>query len=188
MKQRRPPIEAAQELETSLQLDPSRAVVRMQLAEIYAQRIPGIFKPDRMVALFEELVTALPDRPDLRLTYGHTLLTSEVRMRRKGDHPTRTLQDSAWAMDVARHHLEKAIDLAPQGSNTAIDARSLLGEVLFRSGEWSAAQAIFEDLIRTVPDRGLDLAPAWETIAHCQYRKEEFEKSAASFKTAFDLK
>jgi tetratricopeptide (TPR) repeat protein len=187
MKRRRPPLEAVEEMEAALKLDPSRAVIRLQLADIYGKRVPGIFRPDRMVSLFEDLITAFPDRPEVRLAFGRSILTSEVRMKRKEDHPTRTLQDSAWAMDVARFHLDKAIDLAPAGSDTSIDSRSLLGEVLFRSGEWDAAQALFEDLIRSYPDRGLDLAPAWETIGHCHWRRGEFEKAAAAFRTAFDI-
>jgi hypothetical protein len=186
LKRQRAPLEGIRELEASLRLDPGRAVVKLQLAEIYGTRIPGVFLPERMVSLFEELVRDHPDRHEIRLVYGRMLLTSEVRLARPGD-PRRPLQDSANAMDVARFQFQKAIDLAPRDSDASIEARTLLGEVQFRSGEWDAARATFEDLMRDFPVRGLDFAPAWETIGHTFLRQRRMPEAAEALRRAVEM-
>jgi tetratricopeptide (TPR) repeat protein len=184
---KQPPVEAIRELEAALRLDPTRSVVKLQLAQIYGTRVPQVFNPDRMVSLYDDLVKVFPERHELRLEFARTILNSEVRLARTGI-PGRPLQDSGWAMDLARFQLEKAIDLAPRDSDASIEARTLLGEVLLRSGEWDASRATFEELIRSYPDRGLDLAPAWETIGHTQMRTGDFRGAAAALRKAQELK
>ncbi|MGH9868048.1 MAG: FG-GAP-like repeat-containing protein [Candidatus Polarisedimenticolia bacterium] len=178
--------EAVSELETALRLDPSQAVVRMQLADIYGVRRPGVFQPDRTVELYEQLLQAHPDRYDVRLRYVKWIFSGEVRLARRGD-PKRVLQDSAWAMDVARFHLEKAIDQAPARSPASMEARTFLGEVQYRSGEWDAARATFERIIADQQDGSLNVAPAWNSIGHCRWRKGEYAPAADAFRKAFDL-
>src|SRR5262245_46503629 len=120
--------EALAELETALQLDPSQAIVQMQLADVYGVRRPGVFHPDKTIQLYEQLRKDNPDRFDVRMRYAKWIFDGEVRLGRSGD-PKRVWQDSAWAMDVARFHLEKVIDQAPARSPMALQARTFLGEV-----------------------------------------------------------
>jgi hypothetical protein len=118
--------------------------------------------------------------------FGRMLLTSEVRLVRPGD-PRRPLQDSGWAMDLARFQFQKAIDLAPRESDASIEARTLLGEVQFRSGEWDATRATFEELMRDFPRRGLDFAPAWETIGHALLRQKRMAEAAEALRRSVEL-
>jgi len=177
---------AVSEIEEALRLDPDRDVFRVQLGEIYSWRKPGIFHPEKMVELFEKTIAAHPERYDIRLRFAQLLLRAEVRLSIDGD-PTRTLQDSAWTMDLARLHLEKAIDTAPRESDIAIESRTLLGEVQFRMGEWDAAKGTFEYLLTAFPDRKLNLAPAWNSLGHCEYRKKNYKAAAEAFTRAYDL-
>ncbi|HKY32712.1 MAG TPA: FG-GAP-like repeat-containing protein [Candidatus Polarisedimenticolia bacterium] len=177
----RAPLEAAEAMESSLRLDPSRDVVRLHLVEMYAQRLPGLFRPQRLVALFDEMIGAHPDRPELRVQYARALITAEVRLSKAGD-PSRVLQDSAWTMDVARFHLEKAIDGAAPGTPMAVEARTLLAEVQLRSGEWDAARATFESLLASDAGRQLNRAIAFETIGHCRWRKGEHREAVEAFR------
>jgi len=177
---------AVAELEESLRLDPSRDLVRFQLADIYGKRVPGTFKPLKMIELYESLLKRFPDRFDLRLSFAQTIFSGEVRLPRAGD-AKRVYQDSAWAMDLARFHLEKVIDQAPRDSDNAIEARTWLGEVQYRMGEWDACVATFQHLLTGYPGRGLDLAPAWTTIGHCYWRKKDFKSAVDAFRKAYDL-
>lgn len=181
----RPAIDA---LEKALRLDPSRDFVRVQLAEVYGQRIPGSFQPEAAIRLYEELIKRHPDSPEAHLNLATWLITAEIRLARTGD-PHRVLQDSAWTMDLARFHLEKAIDMAPRESDTSIEARTFLGEVQFRSGEWDAARAIYEQLIAQLSQRGgsANLAPAWNTIGHCRWRRKQYTGALEAFRKAYDL-
>ena len=184
---RQGPIQPAiDSLEQALELDPTRDYIRLQLAEVYGIRMPETFRPERAIQLYEALIQHHPDRFDVRLKYAQWLVFAEVRLEREGK-GDRVLQDSAWTLDLARHHLEKTIDLAPRASDTAIEARTLLGEVQFRSGEWDAARATFEDLITGYPSRQLDLAPGWNTIGHCHWRQGNYAKAAEAFTKAWDL-
>ncbi|HZI93281.1 MAG TPA: CRTAC1 family protein [Patescibacteria group bacterium] len=187
IRQKTPLTEATSELETSLRLDPSPYEIKLQLAEIYAKRIPGSFKPDRMVSLFEDLLKQYPTRFDLRLWYAQNILGSEIRMKREND-PKRVLQDSGWAMELARFHLEKVIDQAPRDSDAAIDARTALAEIQYRSGEWDAARTNYEYLINGFPGRHMNYAAAWNSVGHCHYRKGvDFKAAAEAFKKAWDM-
>ncbi|HET6372012.1 MAG TPA: tetratricopeptide repeat protein, partial [Candidatus Polarisedimenticolia bacterium] len=186
LKTKAPLTGGAAELEKSLALDPTRDNVRIQLAEIYARRSPGTFLPDKAVELFEDVLKRHPDRFDVRLRFAQTIFRSEIRLKRRGD-TTRVYQDSAWAMDLARHHLEKVIDQAPRDSDEAIEARTWLGEALYRSGEWDAARAVFEYLITGFPEKNLNLGPAYTTIGHTLWRKGSFAAAAEAFRKARDL-
>ena len=113
LRVRRPLTEVVNELETAARLAPALDYIRIQLAEVYGRRFIGTFKPERAVELFEEVLKKMPDRYDVRFRFARMILDSEMRLTRSGD-PKRVLQDSAWAMDLARFHLEKVIDVAPR--------------------------------------------------------------------------
>jgi len=179
-------VDAAAEFEEALRLNPAGDVVKLQLAEIYGRRVPGTFKPQRMISLYEDLLRRFPDRFDLRFSFVQMIFSSEVRLPKAGD-PTRVYQDSAWAMDLARFHLEKVIDQAPHDSNESIEARTLMGELQYRMGEWDASIATFQQLINGFPGRRLDFAPAWNTIGHCSWRKKDYKSAVEAFRKAFDL-
>jgi tetratricopeptide (TPR) repeat protein len=181
-----PYADAIAALETALRLDPSQAAVQMQLADIYGERRPGVFQPDRTLAIYEDLLRSHPDRYDVRMRFVKWIFDGEVRLSRSGD-PGRVLQDSAWAMDVARFHLDKVIDQAPVGSPAFMEARNYLGEVLFRMGDWDAARATFESLIADQQAALVNPAPAWSSIGHCRWRRKEFAAAAEAFRKAFDL-
>ncbi|HKY32710.1 MAG TPA: FG-GAP-like repeat-containing protein [Candidatus Polarisedimenticolia bacterium] len=183
---RQPLAGGIRELERALELAPDKDHIRFQLAEALGYRWPGTFDPDRAVTLFEEVLRRNPDRYEIRLRYAQWIIEAEIRLARKGD-PDRVLQDSAWGMDVARAHLEKVLDIAPRDSDAAIQARTLLGEVQFRSGEWDAARATLEYLMQAYPGRRLNMAPAWNTIGHCRYRKKEYRQAAEAFVKAHEL-
>ena len=185
-RQQAPLSEAIRELEQSFKLDPDKDYVRLQLAEVYGWRIPGTFAPQRSMEIIEDLLKRSPDRFDVRLRYAQWILTAEVRLARKGD-PARVLQDSGWGMDLARFQLEKVLDMAPRDSDAAIEARSLLGEIQFRSGEWDAARATMEYLLSSYESRQLNVAPIWETIAHTFWRQARYKEAAGAFRKAYDL-
>lgn len=187
LRTHRPLTDVVTELETAVRLAPTVDYIRVQLAEVYGRRLVSTFKPERAVELFEQALKNMPDRYDIRFRFAHMIFDSEMRLSRRGD-PTRVVQDSAWAMDLARFHLEKVIDVAPRDSDTAIEARTLLGEVQFRMGEWDSCVATFQYLLTGFPTRELDLAPGWDTIGHCLWRKGDFKGSAEAFRKAFDLK
>ncbi len=178
--------EAVRELETALALDPGQPLVQMELADVRGVRRPGVFQPERTIELYEDLLKAHPDRYDVRMRYVKWIFSGEVRLARSGD-PVRVRQDSAWAMDVARFHLDKVIDQAPARSAVALEARTYLGEVQYRMGEWDAARATFESLIAEQPAGGVNLAPAFNTIGHCRWRKGEYAQAAEAFRKAYDL-
>jgi len=186
IRRKSPLTEAVSELEEALRLDPAHDHVRLQLADVYARRIPGTFNPDRMVKLFEDLLQRHPVRFDMRLRFAKLIFSSEVRLARKGD-ATRVLQDSAWAMDLAAFHLEKVLDQAPRDSDDAVEARTWLAEAQFRSGEWDACRATLEYLLSSFSDRRLNLAPGWNSLGHCLYRKGDYKAAAEAFRKAFDL-
>src|SRR5262249_3895281 len=150
---------------------------KLQLAELYGKRIPGSFVPDKMIALFEGLLKSYPSRFDLRLWYAQNIVSSEIRLKRDID-PKRVLQDSGWALELARYHFEKVIDQAPRDSDAAIDARTGLAEIQYRSGEWDAARASYEYLITSFPDRKMNFAAAWDSVGHCHYRKGDYKAAA----------
>ncbi|MFQ5844369.1 MAG: FG-GAP-like repeat-containing protein, partial [Planctomycetota bacterium] len=181
-----PLTEAIRQLEEASRLDPLRDPYRLQLAEVYGWRRPDAFRPGKAMDLYESLLERHPDRYDIRFRYARWLVLSEVRLARRGGEE-RVLQDSAWTMDLARRHLRKVIDGAPPGSDAAIEARTMLGEVQFRSGAWEAARATFARLISGYPDRQLKLAPAWNTVGHCHYRQGRYEAAARAFRKACDL-
>ena len=186
IRARREPRDAIRELETALRLDPELDAARLQLAEIHGVRFPGVFRPDVAVGHYEWVLARQPARYDVRLKYARWLISSEIRIAQTGK--GRVLQDSAWTMDLARHHLEKVIDAAPRASDAAIEARSLLAEVQFRSGEWREARATLQHLIEGFPERNLDLAPAWNTIGHCLWREGNAAKGAEAFRRAWEIR
>ncbi len=186
LKQRAPLGEAMREMEEALRRDPLRDDVRLQMAEAYGLKIPGHFDPGRSIALFEELIARHPDRPELRLRYALWLKDSDVRLARAGD-PNRVLQDSAWTYDVIRFHIEKAIDLVPEGSESMLQARMLLARILLESGEYDAALAAFEGLIPAFAERDLNAGSVWDWIGHCLYRSKQYKKAPAAFIKAHDL-
>ncbi|HKY32921.1 MAG TPA: FG-GAP-like repeat-containing protein [Candidatus Polarisedimenticolia bacterium] len=178
--------DAVAELEAALRIDPTQAVVKMQLADVYGVRRPGVFKPDRTVAIYEELLQAHPDRQDVRMRFVKWIFTGEARLARSGD-PQRVLQDSAWAMDLARFHLEKILDQTPPLSPAGLEARTFLGEVQYRMGEWDAARATFEGILADQKGGAVNLAPAWNTIGHARWRKGEHAAALEAFQKAYDL-
>ncbi|MFQ5765999.1 MAG: FG-GAP-like repeat-containing protein, partial [Rhodospirillales bacterium] len=187
---KRPPAEAGDVLEEGLRHDAARDDIRLKLTQVYGRRMPGTFRPDRTVELFEQLLSHHPSQGRLRLRYARWLVYGEIRLERTGAGlgASRVYQDSAWAMDKARALLREAIGLSARASNTAIEARTLLAEVQFRSGAWDAALATLKQLISGFPERHLNLASAWNTAGHCQYRKGDFKAAAESFRKAIDLK
>ncbi|HEY3176323.1 MAG TPA: FG-GAP-like repeat-containing protein [Candidatus Polarisedimenticolia bacterium] len=187
LRRRLPLTEVVQELEEALRLDSSLDYVRIQLAEVYGRRYVGTFDPMRAVKLFEDFLKKHPDRYDVRFRFARMIIDSEMRLMRAGD-PSRVYQDSAWAMDLARFHFDKVLDMAPRDSDTAIETRTLLGEIQYRMGEWDAARATFEYLITGYTDRKLDLAPAWNTIGHAMWRKGDYKAAVDAFRKAYDLK
>ena len=182
---------AASELNEALRLDPSRDYIRLQLAEIFGRRIPGAFRPEKSMDLYLGLIERHPDRPDFRLKFVQWIFASEVRVRKAGD-PGRVYQDSAWAMDLARFHLEKIIDQVPRDSDAGIEARTLLGEVQYRMGEWESARATLGDLVAQLQhgtrQGDVDLAPAWNTIGHTFFRQKDYRGATEPFRKACELK
>ena len=138
------------------------------------------------VALFTELIERHPDRIEVRLLYASCLVNSEVRLAHAGD-AKRVLQDSSWTRDMTRFQVEKVLDQAPRDSEQSTSARLLLGEALYRSGEWDQARAVFEQIIADYSDRGVNLAPTWDTIGHCQYRKGDYKQAVEAFRKACDI-
>ncbi len=185
-KQRAALSEVVREMEEALRLDPYRDYVRAQLADVYCMRMPNHFNPDKAVALFEELIARHTDRFEIRLRYAACLVNSEVRLARSDD-PNRVPQDSAWTNDMVRFQVEKVLDQAPRDSEQTLHARLLLTEVLFRSGEWDQARAILEDMVTSYADRGLNLAPYWNTIGHCHWRRGDYKKAVEAFRKACDI-
>jgi tetratricopeptide (TPR) repeat protein len=178
--------EAMSEMEKALRLDPFRDYVRLQMAEAYGLKIPGHFDPDKTISLFEELIQRHPERPEIRLRFALWLKDSDVRLSRADD-PNRVLQDSSWTYDVIRFHIEKAIDLVPEGSETMLQARMLLARILLDSGEYVAARAAFESLLPAFEERGANPGDLLNWIGHCLYRAEQYEKAAAAFSKAQEL-
>ncbi|HZE89447.1 MAG TPA: FG-GAP-like repeat-containing protein [Verrucomicrobiae bacterium] len=190
VREGRPFDEAAGEMKESLRLDPTRDYIRLQLAEIFGRRIPGAFDPDATIALYQGLIDRNPDRPDFRLKFVQWIFAAEVRMKKAGD-PRRVYQDSGWAMDHARYQLEKVIDQVPRSSDGGIEARTLLAEVQYRSGEWEAARATLGDLISQLQVEhrpGVDLSSAWNTIGHTYFRQNDYRKAADTFRKACEIK
>ncbi len=177
---------AIRELERAFELDPSKDYIKQNLAEAYGTRKSGTFAPEKAIHLMGELLEKHPDRYDGRQRFAEWMVAAEVRLARRGD-PKRPYQDSAWTMDVVRFHLEKVLDQAPPDSTTAIQARTLLGEVLLRSGEYDRARATFEQLLPQFEGNAVNQAPNWNSIGHCRYRKGEFKEAAEAFRKAYDL-
>ncbi len=186
LEQRAPLREAMAEMEEALRLDPFRDYVRLQIAEAYGLKIPGHFDPDKAISLFQEVIARHPDRPEIRLRFALWLKDSDVRLARADD-PNRVLQDSFWTYDVIRFHIEKTIDLVPEGSEATIQARMLLARILLESGEYQTARATFEGLLPAFEERGGNTGTVWSWMGHCLYRSGQYEKAAAAFVKALDL-
>ncbi|MFQ5526206.1 MAG: FG-GAP-like repeat-containing protein [Thermoanaerobaculia bacterium] len=185
-RSQRPSPEALVELERALELDGSRDNIRMLLASAYGSRAPGIYRPKRALALYNELLGRLPGNPEIRLRFARWILYSEVRLERTGL-ADRVFQDSAWGMDLARSQLELVLEQVAAGSEESRRARVLLGDVQFRSGEWEAALATYGSLVSELASGTANLGPIHNMIGHVQWRKGDFDAAAESFRKAHDL-
>src|SRR5262249_42765973 len=101
--------EAVDELRRAAALAPDKEPIKLQLAEALGERAGPTYRPDEALALYEQVLAADPQNYEVHLVVGAWLLESDIPGRN----------------ERARDHLDRVLDLAPEGSAALERARAL---------------------------------------------------------------